>query len=139
MENEHDDEYGAKGTNNGSARGQVEQHREVHAEGGDQCSDGPSNGQPPADPVSKKHGSNGGNNQVAKYQQHAGNRHRRSYDEAKRCVEQEIPETDAQALGFGAFQVGRDQQELPAEDVMEDSDRAVNNGGVGPIVDGCGP
>ena len=77
-----------------------------------------------------QHGGNRRHDQVAEHQQHAGNRHRRGDDEAERGVEEEVPEPDRDALGFGAVRVHRDREEPPPEHVVKDADGAVQHRGL---------
>src|SRR4029077_75488 len=134
MDKEHDDQDGAKGTNNRSPGGKIKQHRKIHTERGHQGSHNPTNRQPPADAVSEEHGSNRRHHQITEYEQHTRNRDRRSDHKSKGSVKQKIPETNAHTFSLSLFRGRRNQQELMAENVMKNADDSVKNRCLGNVV-----
>src|SRR5438270_139673 len=128
VDEEHQDQNPSEGADDGGAGWGVEADREVDPQGGDQGAHGPANGEPGADAVGKQHGADGGNDQVAEHQQHAGDRHGRGHDETEGSVKKEVPEPDVDSLPLGFGGVGGNQEKFVPENIMEEADGTVEQG-----------
>src|SRR5215469_12657886 len=128
VDEEHQDQDPSEGADDGGAGWGVQANREIDPQGGDQGAHGPANGEPGADAVGKQHSADGGNDQVAEHQQHAGDRHGRGHDETEGSVKKEVPEPDVDSLPLGLGGVGRNQEKFVPENVMEDADGTVEQG-----------
>src|SRR6266851_1577849 len=129
MHKEHQHEYAAEGNDDGGAGGRIQNHTEITAQGGDECSHGPADGEARADAVRKEHGADAGDDEIAENQQDAGDGDGRSHYKTERSVEEKIPEADVEAGLLSFCVIHGDGQEFFAEDIVEDADGAVENGG----------
>src|SRR5262249_16798972 len=97
---------------------------------------GPPNSQAWPDILRVEHRSDRWHDEVAEYQQHTRDRHRRGHHETERRVEEEIPEADRNALRFGFLMIHGDGEEFFAKNKVEQPDGAVKRGGLYHLVPG---
>src|SRR5207249_11909334 len=65
---------------------------------------------------------NGGHNQIAEHEQHPGDADKTGDDEAERRIKKKVPPANSQPLLISPVPIEGDEQEIPAEDEMQNAD-----------------
>src|SRR6266542_2402780 len=120
-----DEQGGAEGPDDRGAGQQVEEEEERDTSRRDKGAHRPADREARPEAFGEEHGGHRGDDQEAEHEENSRDRDRRSHDEPERYVEEEVPEADVEPLADGLRLVHRDQQEPPAEDVVEEADERV--------------
>src|ERR1700737_5507994 len=102
----------------------IEHERESHAAGGYDGSHRPPDRETRAQTFREEHRGDRGNDQEAEDEKDARDRDRGGHDEPERNVEEEVPESDVDALALGFRLVHRDEEKPPTKDEVEGADES---------------